>query len=293
MKFVLAAALVLTSHCQTAVTAEKQESRPVEARLLADVASVRPGQTFTAGVLLTMKPEWHVYWKNPGDSGLPVSIALSGPNGVTFGEMRWPLPVDFVQPGEIVGYGYTDTVLFPIEVSVPASVAPGAALDLAAEVSWLACKDVCIPGRAKLDLRVPVAAESATANEALFEQWRQRLPLDAGAASDLAGAKSDISFAPGASRGAVRLTLDWRTKPTRVEFYPGIDPALSIENVKVGEENGRTVIGFDAEIFEGQALSSDALETLVVYTDRNGARRGIEIPVRLRATDTHQKGAER
>ena len=289
MKIALAFIVALTGFCQAATPpAQQQEMRPVSAQLLADAASVRPGQTFTAGVLLKMGPEWHVYWKNPGDSGIPVQIELTGPDGAKVGEMRWPVPVDFIQPGEIVGYGYTDTVLFPIEVTAPAGAAPGSSLALGARVSWLACMDVCIPGRATLDLAVPVAAESAPANAPLFAEWSAKLP---GETSSVAKAVESAPLEAGAKTGTVRVALDWKTPPKRVEFFPGADPALAVSNVRVAGEGGRTVVSFDAEIFEGQSPSSDHLESLVVVTDASGARRGAWLPVRLRATDTKVKGA--
>lgn len=289
MKLALAFVVALTGFCQAAApSAQQQEMRPVEAQLLADVASVRPGQTFTAGVLLKMRPEWHVYWKNPGDSGIPVQIELTGPEGTKVGEMRWPVPVDFMQPGEIIGYGYTDAVLFPIEVTAPATAAPGASLALGAKVSWLACKDVCIPGRATLDLAVPVAAEGGPANAPLFAEWRAKLPGDTRAVTK---SVDESPLAANARTGTVRVAIDWKTPPKRVEFFPGADPALTVSNVRVADEGGRTVLSFDAEIFEGQSPSSDHLESLVVYTDAGGARRGVWLPVRLRAEDRTQKGA--
>lgn len=286
MKIVLALVVAAAGFCQAAPP--KQETRPVEARLLADAARVRPGQTFTAGVLLEMKPEWHVYWKNPGEAGLPVEIKLAGPDGAAVGAMRWPVPVSFEQPGEIAGYGYTDAVLFPIEVTAPAGASPGSSLELAAEVTWLACKDVCIPGRATVDLTVPVAGEAAPANAGLFASWRDRMPAAAGA-GDVAGVAVEGGLAPGASRGTVSIALDWKRPPASVEFFPGADPALAVERVRIATEGGRTKVVFDAEVFEGQSLASETLDSLVVYVDATGARRGVEIPVGLRAQE--KKGA--
>ena len=45
----------------------------VKAELLADVAAVKPGEEFTLGILLEIKPKWHVYWKYPGAFGSPTS----------------------------------------------------------------------------------------------------------------------------------------------------------------------------------------------------------------------------
>ncbi len=278
MKIVLAILLVSLGACQSD-TPKPAETHPVTAELLADTTGVQPGKTFTVGVQMKMKPEWHVYWKNPGDSGFPVQIAMKGPDGFTFGETHWPVPIEFDQPGEIVGYGYTDTVVFPISVTAPKTLAPGATVKLTADVRWLCCKDVCIPGKASLDVTLPVADAPSAANAALFATWRERLPLDAPGQVATATATGKIDKTT--RKGTFSVAVDWKTPPARVEWFPEADPALAISNVKVDGEGGRSKITFDAEIYEGQTLGVNELPTLVVFTDTGGARRGLPVIVRL------------
>ena len=47
----------------------------VEADLIAENQSFRSGD-FDNWIALRLRPEpgWHVYWQNPGDSGIPTSI---------------------------------------------------------------------------------------------------------------------------------------------------------------------------------------------------------------------------
>ena len=58
----------------TAAAAAPPGKGLVTATLLADVDSVKAGKTFNLGVLLKIKPGWHVYWKNPGDSGMATKV---------------------------------------------------------------------------------------------------------------------------------------------------------------------------------------------------------------------------
>src|SRR5262245_53409862 len=45
------------------------------------------------GFYFELKPGWHVYWKNPGDSGLPPTVEwLNGTGSVEFSEFEWPVP---------------------------------------------------------------------------------------------------------------------------------------------------------------------------------------------------------
>ena len=54
------------------MTASEVRADHVQAELLSDVSAIQPGKPFWLGVHLTVDPGWHVYWKNPGDAGLPV-----------------------------------------------------------------------------------------------------------------------------------------------------------------------------------------------------------------------------
>src|ERR1044072_7760419 len=64
----------------------------VRAELLSDVSAVKPGEPFWVGLRQTMRPKWHTYWKNPGESGLPTEIAWTLPAGVMADPIVWPGP---------------------------------------------------------------------------------------------------------------------------------------------------------------------------------------------------------
>jgi len=147
----------------------------VQAKLLADVSAIVPGKPFTAGLLLHMVPNWHTYWKFPGDAGIPTEINWKLPDGWKVGEIQWPIPLKLNEPGDIQIYGYHDEVLLLQEITPPASLT-GNTVQLAAEASWLVCEKICIPGNANLKLDLPVAAQSAAANEEIFSRYRRSLP---------------------------------------------------------------------------------------------------------------------
>ena len=65
----------------------------VRAELLAHAPQgVGAGQPLWLGLQLTHQPEWHTYWLNPGDSGLPTVLEWTLPAGVTAGDIAWPTP---------------------------------------------------------------------------------------------------------------------------------------------------------------------------------------------------------
>jgi thiol:disulfide interchange protein DsbD len=147
----------------------------VEAKLVADTATVTPGQPFTAGLLLKMAPGWHTYWQFPGDAGIPTEIKWNLPPGWKVGPMQWPIPLKLTEPGDIQIYGYHDEVLLMMQLTPPLKITTPA-VKLAAAADWLVCEKICIPGNANVQLELPVGGESTPANQELFSKFRDRLP---------------------------------------------------------------------------------------------------------------------
>jgi thiol:disulfide interchange protein DsbD len=104
-----------------------------------------------AGLYFKLEPGWHIYWKNPGDAGLPPHIQWTLPKGITAGQMLFPAPKR-LPLGPLMDYGYEDEVLFPLKLHVANSVKAGTVI-LHAKVEWLVCRASCIPGKAELELR--------------------------------------------------------------------------------------------------------------------------------------------
>jgi thiol:disulfide interchange protein DsbD len=171
----LLSALVVPLVLAPPALAQSPRARHTRASLLSETDAVRPGRPLTVGIRLQMEKDWHTYWRNPGDSGLPTRARWEVPAGFAAGEIQWPYPSRFTS-GPLVNYGYEGEVLLPVEIRVPASV-PESQVRIAARVDWLECQEACLPGRAELSLTLPVRATSApTAEGALFADVRRRLP---------------------------------------------------------------------------------------------------------------------
>ena len=150
----------------------------VRAELVAHAPEgVAAGKPMWLGLKLVHKTHWHTYWKNPGDSGLPTTLAWTLPAGVTAGEIEWPTPIR-LPVGPLMNFGYEGTLLLPVAVTVPADFkADTLKVELHAE--WLVCEDVCIPESGDFALDVPVQAATA-GHAALFAAARAALPQDLG-----------------------------------------------------------------------------------------------------------------
>jgi thiol:disulfide interchange protein DsbD len=146
-----------------------------QARLILSADTARPGDTVMAGVDLKMEPGWHTYWKNPGAAGMATQIEWHLPPGVTAGEIQWPLP-EKLPPLEVTTYGYNDEVVLLVPLKLAADLKPGP-LDLKAKVSWLECKEACIPGSGDVEATLNVGAETKpSADAATIELWKSKTP---------------------------------------------------------------------------------------------------------------------
>lgn len=155
----LAASPLLAAAQDSVVTTER-----VRAELLAHAPDgVQPGKPLWLGLQLTHQPEWHTYWKNSGDSGLPTELAWTLPAGLAAGDIAWPVPKK-IPIGNLANYGYEGTVLLPVPVTVPPGFRPPALsgeLDIRLKANWLVCKKECIPEQGEFRLRVPVQGSTA------------------------------------------------------------------------------------------------------------------------------------
>jgi thiol:disulfide interchange protein len=129
----------------------------LEAELVPETTGVAPGGLAYVAIRQTITPGWHTYWRNPGDSGEATSAKWTLPSGWSVGDIVWPAP-QRLPLGPLMNYGYTNQVLLPVALNVPASAKPGTSQTLKADVAFLVCADICVPENAKVELTVPVVA---------------------------------------------------------------------------------------------------------------------------------------
>jgi thiol:disulfide interchange protein DsbD len=149
----------------------------VEAELVAEQQALVPGQPATLALRLRHAPQWHTYWRNPGDAGVATQVQWQLPAGFAAGALNWPVPERIPVP-PLANYGYTGEVLLIAPLTVPALMMAGE-VTLRAHVDWLVCKDICIPGGADLALTLPVVQGSPVPDprwSTAFATTRARLP---------------------------------------------------------------------------------------------------------------------
>lgn len=155
-------------------------SNHVEVGIVSSVSSIEPGKPFLVAVRLDVSPGWHIYWKNPGNSGYPTSIDWKLPKGFVAGPIQWPYPEKFVFEG-LVNYGYEGTTYLLVQITPSKNIVPGEVAKLEANVGWLVCKDVCMPGKGQATLNLIVKsgpAEPNTASSKIMAHASSLLPIN-------------------------------------------------------------------------------------------------------------------
>jgi thiol:disulfide interchange protein DsbD len=121
-----------------------------------------PGKPFAATVVLDLQPGWHTYWQYPGDSGLPPKVAWHLPEGWTAGPIEFAIPHQFSEPGDMIVYGYEKQQLLRAVITPPKDLPKNQIFEIKASLTWLACKELCVPGSADVGLRVLGPTEGPT-----------------------------------------------------------------------------------------------------------------------------------
>ncbi len=146
-----------------------------QVKLLLSADTAKTGDTILAGVDLKMESGWHTYWKNPGAAGQATEIKWQLPPGVTAGEIQWPLP-EKLPPIEVTTYGYKDEVMLLVPLKIETNF-PAGEINLKANVSWLECKEVCIPANQDVEAKLNIGSETKTsADTATIESWKSKTP---------------------------------------------------------------------------------------------------------------------
>ena len=180
-------------------------------------SEIYPGQNFTAGLYFKLDPGWHVYWINAGDSGEPPKIKWTLPAGITADAMQFPSPKR-LPLGPLMDFGYENEVLFPVPMHVAAdfkSATPDATLS--AKVNWLVCREVCIPGKATLDIdRKALSAPPSTPafnseDQQLIAKFQHTLPQ-----ALPTGMQAKFSPTP----GGFTLAVITGRRETTAQFFP-------------------------------------------------------------------------
>ena len=114
-----------------------------------------PGGTVWFVFRQELAPEWHVYWRNPGDSGLPLELNWRVPDGFSVDDVIYPTP-ERIPVGPFVNYGHHGEPVFLAQMHVPEDAIPGETATITLSATWLICEEICVPESADFSITLPI-----------------------------------------------------------------------------------------------------------------------------------------
>ena len=246
----------------------------VRAELLAWAPDgVGPGKQVWLGLQLAHQPEWHTYWKNSGDSGLPTMLEWQLPAGVTAGEIAWPTPKK-IPIGTLANYGYEKTVLLPVPVTVAGNF-NGTQLDVTLKAAWLVCRKECIPQEGDFSLSIPAKSSTAISSQ-LFQAAFDATPKQLGVGTSQVEVSDAKGKAIKVSLSGLPTSLQGKTLALFPETGSVIEPAAAWQQAWQGAV-------WTAQVpLSGQRTESPTVMPLVVALDGDATGRAyrIDTPVK-------------
>ncbi|MDP2361800.1 MAG: protein-disulfide reductase DsbD family protein [bacterium] len=209
----LAAALLAVAWPVGPAGSARAAAGPVALGLHAATTGVAPGGTTTLLVHFRLERGWHLYWINPGDSGLPPDLRWSLPAGWRAGPPTWPVPqLKESEAGRSLAH--EEELLLAVPLTAPADARPGEEVEIRLSADWLACREACVPGEGRATLRLAVGERPKADRRGarLWKRLQRSLPLPAPSGEWWAVLDSDSLCLTGPAAGL----------PARVRLLPEV-----------------------------------------------------------------------
>jgi thiol:disulfide interchange protein/DsbC/DsbD-like thiol-disulfide interchange protein len=166
-----------------------------EVSLIAEYSVVTPHNLGRIGLRFKLKPGWHIYFSNPGDSGMSPRLVAAADNDSELGPIQWPNP-EIIPVGPLFNYGYHDDVLLPLSID-SARIGSKKRITVSVKASWLVCQEDCVPESARLRLSLPLGDQTVLSPDiSLFKDFDRQAPRALGTTTPIIYEQSEnaLSF---------------------------------------------------------------------------------------------------
>lgn len=158
---------------QAANAAESATAEHMKVRLLVPQFFSSQEETLI-GIHFKPDEHWHVYWKNPGDSGAAPKFNINTETA-DLGPIQWPYP-QRLPVEHLTNFGYEGDVVYLVSVKPKAG---NKDVTVKMKLEWLVCQIECLPGFADLDFKRTVKDKPVVwkdADKEFVQKFAQRIP---------------------------------------------------------------------------------------------------------------------
>ena len=148
------------------------ENKVLQMRLTSSTEGTEGLKEIPISLEVITNPGWKIYWRYPGDSGLPTEINFNNSSNLNSFQIFWPAPFRFSTFG-IDTFGYEGQIIFPINV-IPEIV--NEMINLNTQISLLACNEICIPFQEEISLQIPKTTSRPNINTRVRAQFLSLVP---------------------------------------------------------------------------------------------------------------------
>ena len=146
----------------------------VEVKFISSVTKVQK-ENFYIALDFNLKPGWKIYWRQPGDSGMPPNLDYKNSNNLKSLDLKWPFPKKEYEAANLLTNIYKENTIIPIEITVKDPTKP---LNLQTVLNFQVCKDICIPFQTNLFLLLDTGEANYTKYLYKIERALSKVPID-------------------------------------------------------------------------------------------------------------------
>ena len=237
-----------------------------QVRMIAAADGAAADGTLRIGFHARLDPGWHLYWRTPGETGLPTQFDFSASQNVADVAIDWPTPTR----ASLLGYNawvYADEVVLPMTVWVADPTQP---VRIEAAGVYAICKEICTFHNETFILDLPGRATAATPYAALIARFDARVP------SKTAGGPLDVTWI---SATDAQVTLELRSAAPMVGVDAAVEGplemAFGVPVVTYGADRRSAVMGIPMELVGTKRPNRLDLVVTVMDGDRAVERRRV------------------
>lgn len=241
----------------------------LQVRLVPERTRVEAGQKIWLGIEQTIKPHWHTYWQNPGDSGTMPFVNWTMPDGFKVSDIYWPVPKKLPFK-TLLNYGYEGQVVLLQELQIPAEI-PDDAFTLTADLDVLVCQEECIPVSLTKEITFNQPGAIGADNSEFINVALSQVPEKSDISASYTVRGNDLILSAetpdGASvKDAVFYPIEWGV----LENAAAPDIAIDGEQITITQKRGNRNVD-DVPVMNG----------VLQFETREGETKAIQIAVEL------------